>query len=143
MLDTSSPSDLLPLPTKSFSFHTSTYHTLSTYYHNTTRSLENLFTFNLGKPQSTDNLGQSLCTCTISRENTTFTYNIIIFTFIQYFSRRIILIITPGLEQVHLHLLLHHQDGAVSQKRWRNSIGFTVLIIIISSPGTRTGFMLL
>ena len=122
MLDTSSPSDLLLLPTKSFSYHTAPYHTLSTYCHNTTMSLEKLFTFNLGKPQSTGNLGQSLCTCTISRENTTFTYNIIIFTFIQYFSRRIIFIITPGLEQVHLHLLLHHQPVKAPEHRQPGSV---------------------
>jgi hypothetical protein len=46
---------------------------------------------------------------------------------------------------IHLHLLLRHQhqDGAVLQKGWRNSVGFTVLIIILSSPGARTGFSIL
>ena len=51
MLVTSSPSNLLSLPFNSLPYTTS-YHILSTYYHNTTRSLEKFFTFNLGKPQS-------------------------------------------------------------------------------------------
>ena len=113
MLATSSSSELLPLPTNSFSYYIP-YHTFSTYYHNTL-SLEN-FTFNLGKPQSS-NLPTEQCQPWSDLEHQHHLQGehhqhlqlrlhhhhllhrrIIISTFIKYFRRSLTIIITPGLE---------------------------------------------
>ena len=105
---------------------------------------------------SSVNPGQTLSTNTISRGNIISIYNsVIIIDFIEESSTSSSTPSSSTSEEaspssslqalsVHLHLLHHaHQDGAVLQKRWRNSIGSTVLIIIYSSPGARTGFMIL
>ena len=130
-------------PTNAYFTYFNTFITLSTYYHyNTARSLEKFFTPTWVSPSpqptwvspcatSPSPGGTPPSPTTSSSPSSSTPEEASPSSSLQAFS-------------IHLHLLLHHhQDGAVLQKGWRNSVGFTVLIIILSSPGARTGFSIL
>eukprot|EP00091_Calanus_sinicus_P006096 TRINITY_DN16700_c0_g1_i1.p1 TRINITY_DN16700_c0_g1~~TRINITY_DN16700_c0_g1_i1.p1 ORF type:complete len:145 (+),score=20.93 TRINITY_DN16700_c0_g1_i1:378-812(+) len=143
MLDTSSSSKLLPLPTSpSTPSHPPTSPSPPT-TSTTSRCPWRTSPSTWVSPSAQPTWVSVPVHLTISRENTTGIITINFFTFanitnfvfilIQYFRGRLILIITPGLECVHLHHLLQHQslqhqDGAVLEKRWRNSIDKILLL---------------